>query len=301
MIRITAVVFMMCVTVAAAPQQGPANDNLSAAQLVQVRSVAGNTTGATDEPGEVTAGCGATVDEPGVWFVLPQSAAKELVVIDTSGSDLDDTVLSLWVGAGHPLTEAACNDDDGDTWSRIAFMVEPATTYYVKVSGLGGSEGAFLLNSTVALAPPNDDLADAIPIDDPASFLHEQSTVGATHEPGEAVASCSLYRTEDEEASVWYTVTSPDDVEVALFTLGSDFDTVLTVWVGDSGHPLTELVCSDDVGNNLWSSVAFTAQAGIPYYVKAAGNLNTDSGNLELRAGAPPQEWTVLLPFSYVP
>lgn len=301
MLRLIAALLMAAPTVVAAhaPAQFPANDDLAAAELLLDVPLIGETNGATDEPGEVAASCGATVDEPGVWYVLPEAAAPGVAVVDTIGSDELDTVLSVWVGAGHPLTQVACSDDAAaDLWSRVAIEVEPGMTYFVKVSGIGGAEGPFVVNATVAIPPPNDYLGNAMAIEDPTAFQDEQNTVGATHEIDEDVSACGLYAFPEDEASVWYTLTTPDDAVVRLSTEGSDFDTVLSVWVGGPEHPLTEFSCNDDddAGFQLWSSLAFTAQAGVPYFVKVAG-ADTDTGHLVI--GTPP--WTIHLPFAYRP
>jgi hypothetical protein len=294
--------------VSAAPAQAPDNDNLADAVVIASLPFQDtrDTTGATDEPGEVPASCGDEGQpEQAVWYAFVATTA-DAVVFDTEGSTVGDegldTVLSLWAGdAGHPLTEVDCNDDAtlGDRWSRLTLDPQPGRTYFLKAGGLSGVSGELALNAKEAPSgPPNDDLENALVIDR-LPYIDAQLTEYATDEPREVPASCS--DGEGIERGVWYRWVADSARAVVFDTEGSsvdlgdgvldDMDTVLSVWTDGSGHPLDEVACSDDVGDLLWSRVTLAAEAGTTYYVKVAG-LFGEAGEAVLNgryAAAPPE------------
>ncbi len=68
-------------------------------------------------------------------------------------------------------------------------------------------------------------------------------------------------------ASAWFTFVAPSDGLLTLDTLGSNYDTVLTVWQGTRGA-LTNLAYNDDY-ESLQSRVQMVVQNGETYYVEA--------------------------------
>lgn len=252
---------------------GPPNDDLAQAFVIDSLPYidAQMTTYATDEPDEVRASC--AVDEGterGIWYSWTPEAA-DTVVFDTIGSRVDlgggvidqmDTVLSVWTGGpGHPLDEVACSDDVGDTlWSRVTLSGEAGVTYYVKVAGSFGETGEAVLNARSATpAPPNDDLANATRVAS-VPFEDEEVTVSATTEPNELRASCGPL--DVRERSVWYRFTAPARAEYAFDTMGSGYDTVLSLWNDRSEHPLSEISCNDDLEDSTSARLELELDAG---------------------------------------
>jgi len=107
----------------------------------------------------------------------------------------------------------------------------------------------------------------------------------ASHAPrlrvGDVFSGCTSLATNDGSATcgssaasrdVWYALTVPATRTVALSTLGSAFDTVLSVHSAAPGNNANEIVCNDDyAAPERWSRVTFTAQAGMIYFVRVAG------------------------------
>jgi 5-hydroxyisourate hydrolase-like protein (transthyretin family) len=90
------------------------------------------------------------------------------------------------------------------------------------------------------------------------------SNVGATLEPAEPVPSSAA------QGSVWYSWTSPVGGRVQFDTVGSDFDTWLAIWTGDSLPALTLIAENDDfVG--LQSGVFVEVTPGVTYRIAVYG------------------------------
>lgn len=80
--------------------------------------------------------------------------------------------------------------------------------------------------------------------------------------------------------SLWYQWTAPANLFITFDTLGSDFDTLLAVYVGNSLGALNEVASNDDAANDVRaSSLSFAATQGTTYriaidgYRAAAGNI----------------------------
>ncbi len=88
--------------------------------------------------------------------------------------------------------------------------------------------------------------------------------------------------------SVWYAFTSSADTVMGVDTSGSDYDTVLSVYLGGCGS-LIRLACNDDAppanGIGARSLLTLNVRAGVPYTFEVSGKV--DGGSLRLRAGYP--------------
>jgi len=92
-------------------------------------------TEASIEPKENTSIC-TTMDGVSMWFQYTPSFDTPMV-LNTFGSN-HDTVLSVWSGKKHPLTELNCNDDvdDDDVRSQLRMTFTANTTYYINVTSI---------------------------------------------------------------------------------------------------------------------------------------------------------------------
>ncbi len=98
---------------------------------------------------------------------------------------------------------------------------------------------------------------------------------------GDVFSGCTSLATNDGSATcgqsstsrdVWYALSVTQTRTVALSTLGSDFDTVLSVHSAAPGNAGNQIVCNDDyAAPQRWSRVTFTAQPGMIYFVRVAG------------------------------
>ncbi|MEW6128409.1 MAG: sialidase family protein [Acidobacteriota bacterium] len=88
--------------------------------------------------------------------------------------------------------------------------------------------------------------------------------------------------------TVWYSLTPAVNTTYGIDTIGSDFDTVVSVYTGNCGA-LNQIACSDDFGNLITESnrsvLVFSANAGTTYLIEVAAKGT--GGNLQIRLGFP--------------
>jgi hypothetical protein len=185
------------------------------------------------------------------------------------------------------LELVAANDDtDTSAQSAVTFDAEEGVDYAIAVDGYGGLVGDIVLNWR--LRPPNDDFADAEPLDGLEGTAIGQNR-GATQEPGEPA--------HDNAAggrSIWYRWTAPDRGRLEMDTFGSDFDTVLAVYRGDALDALDLVAANDDARVGVrQSQVTFDVEAGDAFAIAVDGYRDSSGTVLlswSLKAAEPAPE-----------
>jgi len=147
-------------------------------------------------------------------------------------------------------------------WTRLAVMF----------AALGAA--------SVAIAQPaNDKFSEAMPIYGQWGVANADTT-GASAETGEPAHANNI-----AGASVWFTWVANQSAPVTFDTIGSDFDTVLAVYTGNTVNNLNLIAANDDVslaGGYIGPSiVTFNAVAGRRYYIAVDGN-GGGTGNASL-------------------
>ena len=211
---------------------------------------------------------GSTTDtsdssSPALWWVwdAPRSGRA---VFDTRGSGFD-TILFAYDSGRRTLAE---NDDAYQLQSEVSFEAEAGERYYISVGGYAGATGDITLNwafdgeaPAPGGGPVNDDLADHIELDS-----SEGQATGNSDSAGDEAWEGDLFGS----ASVWWVWTPPTGGLLRVDTIGSDYDTTLTVLHGDSPGEFSVLGMNDD-SSGLQSRVEFTAETGQSYLVRVAG------------------------------
>ncbi|MDP9135706.1 MAG: hypothetical protein M3N56_12885, partial [Actinomycetota bacterium] len=257
--------------VATVPLSG--NDDFAAARHIEGAGaiVAGNTTGATKEPGEPD-----HAGDPGGGSVWYRWTATEdgPTRLDTCGSEID-TLLGVYTGATvDELDEVAANDDAGPCAaghgvSALTFEAVAGVTYWIAVDGGGGTSGEIVLRLNRAV---NDDFANAIAVAAPYARV-VGTTLGATAETGEPFVFPVA------TSSVWYRWTAPQTKRVAVHACaapgssmgvkvfrGSSLPTVTPIY----GLPLSGGYSTDCAGayfGGASSGLGFDAIAGTTYSI----------------------------------
>lgn len=82
-------------------------------------------------------------------------------------------------------------------------------------------------------------------------------------------------------ASVWWRWTASAQCRAVIDTFGSDFDTLLAVYAGDSVTALTPIDSNDNAGAGQQSQVTFAADSRTTYYIAVDG-YNAAAGDITL-------------------
>ena len=236
----------------------------------------------TLDPDEPTATCAQFQGiESTVWYTF--TPAEDIIVIADTFESNYDTIIAVWTESDDGLAEVACNDDfigqrigteplttpGLDLLARIAFRGSVGQTYLIQAGRYGGGLNEFNFNSLlnfgldVGVPLANDDLLGATTItalpfaDGPLDIRN------ATVNPDEPRSGCAF---GGVRATVWYTFTSQEDVDVITNTIGSDFDRALAVWT-DDGSGLEELGCENSFLDEAFP-IAFRAAAGQTYFIQ---------------------------------
>lgn len=128
--------------------------------------------------------------------------------------------------------------------------------------------GSLVLLGATASAqtvPLNDNFAGATVITSTPYTTSEDTSLATTEDPSTDPAPCS----GNIARSVWYAYTATATGRLQADTIGSNYDTVLSVFTGSAGA-LTVLGCNDDSQCSLQSTVAFDAVAGQTYYIRVS-------------------------------
>jgi hypothetical protein len=121
-----------------------------------------------------------------------------------------------------------------------------------------------------AVAPANDNFANAQA--QTGSFTDNLNNADATTEGAEPLVPSCIGPLDSVSHTVWYGLTITAGAEVSADTFGSNFDTVLVVYIGASLGSLSEVACNDDGGGSGGPSVLeFTASSSTTYWIQASG------------------------------
>ena len=251
----------------------PANDDFYKNQYVgngtNITLTAINTL-ATKQPGEPDHA--GNSGGKSVWWTWT-APANGITIVSTDGSDFD-TLLAVYMGnVITNLSLVAANDDYGQNnqpkTSRVNFYAISNTTYNIVVDGYAGDSGNINLTINLLLGatpPVNDNFANSITLSG-QNITIRGTNIGATYEVNEPA-----HAGRRPEASVWYSWTAPFTGQVSIDTLGSDFDTILAVYYGNSLSSLSEVASNDDISDTEYSSkVIFNVTNGITYRIVVAG------------------------------
>ncbi|RUT06030.1 hypothetical protein DSM106972_032360 [Dulcicalothrix desertica PCC 7102] len=142
----------------------------------------------------------------------------------------------------------------------------------------GGSTAFSTATDTAAITvnnptPINDNFANQITLVGTSGSV-TGTNIGATAEIGEATQSGT-------NNSVWWNWTAPTSGTVTFDTVGSNFDTYLSVYTGTSVNSLTLVSFNDDSGGVSTSRVSFSATAGTVYRIAVDG-YSSSTGNISL-------------------
>src|SRR5262249_30021400 len=138
-----------------------------------------------------------------------------------------------------------------------AFMANFGSTNSVGVRNPPPGGGTTVTTQTVTLptftvvAPPpsNNNFLSALNIAS-TTFTDTKDSSGATVEPNDPTPACSQIAgapTTGRVNTIWYKVVPTGSGTANIDTIGSSYDSVLSVWSGTSQTALTAVACNDDI------------------------------------------------------
>lgn len=245
--------------------------------------------GASKEPGEPHHGGNA--GGRSVWWSWT-ARADGPVLVSTRNSEFD-TALAVYTGSTMSSLVLIGENDDSDplhpeVGSHVEFQAVAGRTYQIAVDGYRDENGSIgtgqLALELIQRLPPtlggNDEFADRFVITGQSNVLFGLNP-GATVEKGEPA-----HGGNDGGRSVWWSWVAPVSSPVRIDTIGSDFDTVLAVYRGNTVDALTLVACDVRSAGGGRSLLFFEAVQGTEYQIAVDGFNNGDSvasGHVVLR------------------
>jgi photosystem II stability/assembly factor-like uncharacterized protein len=207
------------------------------------------------------------------------------VPIQLTGANFSSTAKVLYNGAQNGIT-TKFNSTTSLTATLPAALLGP----YGSINDIavvntppGGGKSQSLSFKVTAPPPPNDNFANATNIT-ALVFSDTQDTSGATTEPADPLPPCaSQYSSANGNTgghpnglynTIWYKFTPIFSANLEIDTIGSNYDTVLSIWTGtgtsETTLTATNVACNDNIQQGViiqsqLSSIPLTANT--TYYI----------------------------------
>jgi hypothetical protein len=210
------------------------------------------------------------------------TAGSGSFTLTATGSSFDATKGQiLWNGSTAGVTMLPGGTSTSINATISANLVLYGTTASITVTddvakaGESSAAQTFTVNGT---PPVNDNIANAIVVST-ANFMSIVDNSAATTEATDPTTTCAANSTNPRTKTVWWSLTAALSGSVTLSTIGSVYDTTLSVWTGSPGS-LTQVACNDDIsaGQIRQSLLSFTTAAGTKYYIMVAPFGPPDTG-----------------------
>ncbi|MGC8886028.1 MAG: hypothetical protein ACP5MG_02580 [Verrucomicrobiia bacterium] len=230
-----------------------------------------------------------------VWWEWQSPGGSGALVVDTMGSDFD-TLLAIYrgesnfFGSGSDIKLITWDDNSGPPEANFTDIcslgVVPNRIYKIQVMGNGADGyGKVVVNLNFYPGPPNDMFTNRIILPSTNSITVTGSNVNASSEDNEPI-----HVGLNNGKSVWWSWTAPQTGITQISTYGSDFDTLLAVYTGNSITSLTIVATNNDdpISGGMTSAVSFQAIKGTTYHIAVDGLKygdtydSIDSGNIVL-------------------
>ena len=158
----------------------------------------------------------------------------------------------------------------------MSFPARAKVDYYIAVDGDDGAYGPLNLHWSTSPGPPNNMFSDAEAITDESGTRTGENAF-ATRESGEP-----HHAGVPGGRSVWYRWTAPATRTATFETDGSDFDTLLAVYLGSRVEELDVVAANDDTGGAVTSRVRFARGEGTVYVSRLTATAGARVGRAQL-------------------
>ena len=153
--------------------------------------------------------------------------------------------------------------------------------------GTTSSRDIFVAVQPIQVRPGNDHLTDATALVGATSrsFGTNVAATKQDSEPNHAARSLS----NDMMPSVWWKWTAPQSGNLTVDTSGSDYDTTLAIYTGDTLDTLSYQISNDDSPIDYTSKVTLGVTAGTVYKIAVSG-FNAATGSILLNTDFIPDQ-----------
>jgi hypothetical protein len=201
------------------------------------------------------------------------SAGSADFTMTATGSNFATNAQILWNGSTAGVTM-----QPGGTSTTINATISHNLVLYGTIASItvtddaakAGESSSAQMFPVNGSAPVNDNIVDAIAVTT-TNFTSTVDNSAATTELTDPTPLCAMQSTNPRTKTVWWSLTVSSSGSFILSTIGSAYDTTLSVWTGTPGS-LTNIACNDDVSSGQYrqSLLSFSATAGTNYYVLVA-------------------------------
>jgi len=268
------------------------NDNFADAEAVSCgANYTGSTVTATLDEDNAPDGFGADMDAPNVWYKYTGSGASQTVTLNLCGSGYDTSVL-VYTGTSGNLTLVAGNDDDAtcgpapaDIRSRVSFVSDGTTTYYIAIEGWNvGSVGAYTMDVTCAAvnepAVANQTCASALTVN------VDGVDVGSDNSYGDVSAAQPTCDPFGSIQDVWFSFVAPSATVDVLVTPTTMTSANFTVYSGDCAV-LTEVTGTCNSNLTAATTESLTGLTATNTYYVQVWSSAAEQGTFNLRLTDP--------------
>jgi hypothetical protein len=196
------------------------------------------------------------------------------------GSSFAPNAQILWNGSAAGVTMlsggTATSVKATISHTLVAYGTTATVTVTDDASKAGEASAAQMFTVVSGTPPANDNIANAIVITS-TNFTGTVDNFAATTETTDPTPPCVTGSTNPRTKTVWWSLTSTGASSVTVSTIGSTYDTTLSVWTGTPGS-LANVACNDNLSappvnaiHIKQSQVTFlTATAATTYYIMVA-------------------------------
>ncbi|HEY3242460.1 MAG TPA: hypothetical protein VGM03_03835 [Phycisphaerae bacterium] len=222
------------------------------------------------------------------WFRTNVPAGGSLAVTLTFTDANGDIDLELWSACGGSLLASSTGTTNVES---IAFTNSGgAANFFIHVF-LADCDTRNSYTMVISTTLVNDTCATATEIPGTATAFNPTpySTIAANASGSEPQESCEAGGVGVSN-TVWYSFTPCTSGTITVNTIGSNYDTVLSIFTGTCSAA-TQVACNDDIGGgNLQSQIVnFSVSGGTTYLIKVADyDTGSDGGLLDFNFSYSP-------------
>lgn len=222
-----------------------------------------------------------TISSPVAPASAPVNSVATTITVNGTGFGATSKVLMNPDVGGTPVATTFVSATQLTATIPATFMAGFGSTNSVGVQNSPPGGGTTVTTQTVTLptfvvsapAPANDNFASAMNITS-TTFTDTKDSSGATTQTNDPAPACSqdprIPFVTGISNTIWYKVVPTGSGAANIDTIGSSYDSVLSVWSGTSQTALTAVACNDDITQGIVVQSQLTGvplTAGTTYYI----------------------------------